>query len=422
MMNSWLTYVFEINLYLLLFAVAYHLLFKNLTFFNANRFLIIGLVFSAFIIPFIPVSSEYLNDSLFTIQLEELIVGATNDMSSQPSGFNLMQFLGAIYFLGAAATALFLLFQMALTYKLVHISRKTRSQNGTEVWSSNQRSTASFFHYLFWSCEPESEHIPWIRAHEAVHMRELHSVDVIFIRLARIFCWFNPAIYLLEKAMETNHEFCADQAVIKKFDDKSKYSRILLSEAFGISEKILAHHFAKSNLLKSRIMMLNRSKSKNSSVAKYLLLIPLLAAGIIFHACTEEKSDVTQPAGAPIVMKTAEAPEMGEKIPVTDVYKVVETMPEYPGGNEALMSFLGENIVYPSDAKAEGIEGTVYIQFIINIDGSVRDLESLNPRSDQRLVEAAFAVISQMPDWKPGEHEGQKVKVQYVLPINYRLN
>ncbi len=162
-------------------------------------------------------------------------------------------------------------------------------------------------------------------------------------------------------------------------------------------------------------------------MVKYLLVLPIIGAGLLFHACTEEKSDVTQPAGTGIITKTTDAPEVGEKIPGTDVYRLVENMPEYPGGMGELMAFLGNNIEYPADAKEDGKEGTVFLQFVIDTDGSVKDIvqkpdqKAYSNGPDQRLVEASIKVVSQMPQWIPGEYEGQKVKVQYVLPIKYQL-
>lgn len=106
---------------------------------------------------------------------------------------------------------------------------------------------------------------------------------------------------------------------------------------------------------------------------------------------------------------------------VDEVYYVVEEQPEFPGGSEALLAFLRENIKYPSICRENGIQGRVLVGFTVEEDGSISDIEvvkSVNPLIDKE----AIRVISIMPNWKPGQLSGKPVRVHYTVPITFRLN
>ena len=103
-----------------------------------------------------------------------------------------------------------------------------------------------------------------------------------------------------------------------------------------------------------------------------------------------------------------------------DIFVVVEKQPEFPGGIQALMNFLGDNIKYPVEAQKERIQGRVIVNFIINEDGSLSDIKVL--RGQNELLDAeAVRVISNMPNWKPGTQKGEAVKVRFTLPVDFRL-
>jgi protein TonB len=104
-----------------------------------------------------------------------------------------------------------------------------------------------------------------------------------------------------------------------------------------------------------------------------------------------------------------------------DIYTVVEVMPEYPGGVNEMIKFLGENIKYPPTAKEKGISGTVYITFIVEKNGLVSNVNVLRGIG-AGCDEEAIRVIKMMPKWKPGTQRGQAVRVQYNVPIKFTLD
>lgn len=129
---------------------------------------------------------------------------------------------------------------------------------------------------------------------------------------------------------------------------------------------------------------------------------------------TEDDKDVEVVIAAPV-----EAPVEEEEEEV--VFVVVETMPEFPGGQQALFKYLSENVKYPVIAQENGIQGRVICQFVVNKDGSIVDVEVVRSGGDASLDKEALRVIKSMPKWKPGKQRGKAVRVKYTVPVNFRL-
>ncbi|MEE1221102.1 MAG: energy transducer TonB [Bacteroidales bacterium] len=102
------------------------------------------------------------------------------------------------------------------------------------------------------------------------------------------------------------------------------------------------------------------------------------------------------------------------------IFFVVEVQPEFPGGMDSMYAFIQKNLIYPEKAKAEGIEGRVFITFTIEKDGSVSNVKILRGIGGG-CDEAAKEVVEKMPKWKPGTQRGKPVRVQFNLPIKFEL-
>ena len=103
------------------------------------------------------------------------------------------------------------------------------------------------------------------------------------------------------------------------------------------------------------------------------------------------------------------------------IFMVVETMPEFPGGQQALFKYLEEEKKYPIIAKENGIQGRVICQFVVNKDGSIVDVIAIRSSGEPSLDKEAIRVIKSMPKWKPGKQRGKPVRVKYTVPVNFRL-
>lgn len=116
------------------------------------------------------------------------------------------------------------------------------------------------------------------------------------------------------------------------------------------------------------------------------------------------------------------APEVGEveNSDMMDVYTIVEQMPAFPGGEEKLIEFVSKNVEYPQEAKEEGVQGRVFVGFVVEKDGSVGDVKLLRGIG-HGCDEEAVRVVKMLPKWKPGMHNGEFVRVSYQIPINFKL-
>lgn len=103
-----------------------------------------------------------------------------------------------------------------------------------------------------------------------------------------------------------------------------------------------------------------------------------------------------------------------------EIFQVVEQMPSFPGGEEALSKFLSSNIKYPSMALENNIQGRVVLTFVVNKDGSIVDPEIIKP-VDPSLDKEAIRVVKAMPKWTPGKQRGKPVRVKYTLPVLFRI-
>lgn len=103
------------------------------------------------------------------------------------------------------------------------------------------------------------------------------------------------------------------------------------------------------------------------------------------------------------------------------VFDVVEVMPQFPGGQIAMLKYIMENMKYPEQAMKEGIQGRVAVRFIVEKDGSISDVKpilSVHPL----LNKEAVRVVESMPKWSPGKQNGKPVRVRFNLPVMFKLN
>jgi len=235
-------------------------------------------------------------------------------------------------------------------------------------------------------------------------------------------CWINPLSWLLLKEIRLNLEYMADEAAIPDEQEKKTYQYLLLDISQSNNELPSAIPFNYS-FLKTRIRMINRKRSQTTSVFKYLLILPLFLAIVTANQCCTDQqplqSEIEKVFPKPSEVQTKDSSTTASETSETPL-EVAEIMPEFPGGTEALLSFIKDNLEYPQKAIDEQTEGRVIIRFVVNSNGEISDptiLKGINKNLDQ----AAIDVINKLPRWKPGQQDGHPVSVQFTLPIVFKL-
>ena len=434
--------IISIAIAIALLWVAYRVLFINSNRLTFNRaFLIIALGFSLIL----PAAGFYIGrstpqivsyrQSLFQgIMLDEVVITAEGVAISTPADitsdenvavapataptqkFNIWKYIWIIYIIGVCVMAVLFLVKFARIAIMIIRSPKKKMPGYTAVFTGKEHGSYSFFNYAFF---PNENVNPEIVRHEMSHIAHHHSADILFVELMMIIQWFNPFIYLYKRELQSLHEYMADRDVVATGIDKQNYMMLILQQCTAVDFSNMSNNFS-FLLTKKRIKMITQSKKAKGVVIKALLTLPLFAL-LLFANCKSNGND------KPAEKKTVETTETVETQAVetvvnddSEVYGSVEVMPEYFGGTTAMYEFIQKNLKYPESAKDKGLEGRVFIGFVVEKDGSLSSFQVLRGVCDEIDAEAV-RVLKMMPKWKPGMNEGEPVRVQYTMPFKFQL-
>jgi TonB family protein len=445
-MNAMLLYLFKSTICLSMLYAIYWFFLRRDTFFHLNRFYLMAMVLFSILVPLLPLHWVPTGPSAaFVILLDPVLITPEKVQHALSAHLQWIEIAAVVYLTGAF---IFLLRFGLQLFQLYRITRRfgIRKDKGLRVvFVDRGYSPFSFFNLVFINEEIiPSGSLETILDHERVHIRQVHSADMILVELAAILQWFNPIIWLAGREMKSIHEYLADEGVLQTGISRSQYQQMILDETMGIQLNNLANNFNVS-LLKKRISMMTKSKSGTWAKSKLFIALPALAALLFLLPASSVSSssdsgnpDKTQsvplfvksPAAVPITAgmepqdkekQKTEAKYVPGQPDKNGVYPVVEQQPQYTGGDEARIKFLQSNIKYPEDALKAGIQGTVFVTFVIQSDGALTNVKILRGIGGG-CDEEAYRVVKMMPNWIPGMDKGRKVAVQFNLPIKFRLD
>ncbi|AZQ62691.1 TonB family protein [Flammeovirga pectinis] len=502
-------------LILVLFYLGFH---KNETFFQQNRItLLFGLVASLTFPLFDNLLSNehqiYITEILTTVYLPEITIGTTENTSSllQSWSWEMLVLLGY--------TAITLLLSLRFFYSNLklfvfiknHPSKKVKGS--LIITTEGQYPTFAYLKYIFWDntkvLSPKEEKLIFI--HEQTHIKELHSLDIFLLEILKIIFWFNPAIYIIDAALRTQHEYLADKKANQMTNDAS-YSQLMIRSLFEDNSISIGHGFQFSTI-KNRIKMLKKERTNQWKRVSSLFTFSILIISIIFlQACIKDELEAVDPRlqeatteniyGFGVgdktywdinnsisiendidtdniaqvkVFKDQQLPQIFndkvistiviyfrsdlsdnlndkiKKLPSSnhqfvdnplhinrpklhslppadqikgddeEVYEVVQNPAGYPGGMSTFYSLVGQHLKYPQKAKEKGLEGKIYLQFVVNKDGNGEDFKivrGIDPILDNEVLRIAPTVIH---GWIPANNKGEIVKQRLVLPITFKL-
>ena len=439
-MNDALIYFLEVNIAIALFYLFYRLFFAGDTFWKTRRYYMLFSILLSFVYPFLSIENWLQKQE----PVQKLIVNYatlpefTVTAVQETSIFSLGNILMAIY--GLVVLILLVRFIIQLVSILsIRLHGTVKMVQNTRIIAIDKEVTPfSFFRLVFMNPELHNEHeTKEILAHELTHVRQGHSFDVLLSEVLTIILWLNPATWLLKREIRQNLEFLADNKVLESGFDSQTYQYHLLQLSYQTPEHKLGNKFNVSPL-KKRIIMMNQKKSAKASLLKYSLIVPLaLALVVSSNAQTvinkakkaltttttkevkaTEKKSMTAPAKSS--GELTDPVKVVENVEDEKTWDVVEKMPQYPGGEQEMMGYLGRNIRYPVEAQKSGTQGKVIASFVVSSTGKVIHPEILRS-VDPYLDKEAIRVISTFPNFVPGEQNGKKVAVRYTLPVVFKL-
>ncbi len=497
-MNTMINYVIEANLGLVLFATSYWLFLRNENQFTFNRFFLLGSILFSLLFPLGHFNSAFstkvipsISQVMPTYWLPE--VGIRTDLPGvlphSETTLSVWNALEWTYLIVALVFTLFFLIRLIQLGNLFVASKKYRWNDCFVVESESDQPTFSFFHFIFIGrayllTAKEKEEV---LLHESVHVRKIHSFDIILINLLGIAFWYNPALLIYKKAFVQLHEFEADARSVEN-QDADSYCRLLAKVALESAGLSLVNHFNHSLTLK-RITMMKTVKKK---IQSWKLILVGAAVPLFFLAvsCQEQVTGDLyagkNPAGV-IPTEVRQQLEMlkqknpqheyiviqlndegkktldklqfenakmgtiistnaivtdkgsnGEKLVYVIVekgtgseradatrfdkaYTVVDDQPEYVGGFDSLLTHIQRTLRYPENARKKGIEGRVFVSFVVTKEGDVV-VPAIAKGVDPEIDKAALEVVSGFPRWIPGRQKGEAVDVKFVIPINFKIN
>ncbi len=378
---SWAHYLLQVNIYLVIFYCFYKLLLDKETYFVLNRIYLVASGFFSLAIPFMRFelfSKKVVSDELY-ISVSELnnVVSNYAIMPQTQEQYDWGRLIVIIYLIGA------FLFLLNFLFQLFKINQLFSNADENDAFSFLNRKTVA-------NDLPERATVD---LHEDIHIKQLHTLDVIFFEILAIITWFNPIIYLYKKAVKNIHEYLADEAAANFQGDKEQYSLLLLSHAFGVKPNNLTNGFLTKSMIKKRIYMLHKQRSTKVAVLKYGLFVPLFALTLILSSATIRKNQrilevaesiplnnvneyVTQAIESPLsVVNLAPPPAPTQKVevitnPKTESAVFANQTSDTEASDKATLwnnfyKHLGQNIKYPSGAVKASLQGNTVINFTL---------------------------------------------------------
>lgn len=442
----------KVALYLSAFYLVYSTMLSRDTSYGRNRIFIFFSLTSALIFPIITLQTgKPLDIQFFGKYLEDVFIvsdrGPVNFFRFGSLTVSYIQIIFLIYISGVTVFILKLLIDLV---NLLYLIARRKSK-GSRIIRFHGFSTAGFsaMGYIFVNIHLSPEEAGEIIRHEQNHLRQNHFIDIILVEIIKGLQWFNPVIYLFDRSLRAIHEYQADRGCLSSGVSVVNYQSLLLSQVFKSGVFNLTNSFSNPSLIKKRMIMMTKKPTSALADMKILMVIPVISfVFLAISACKENQfpdqildntslsqklsgsetvTDVLPPPPPPpppsgsgmsnqVSIAKEEYTEENEAAP----FVVVEEMPLFPGGDAALLRYIGENTKYPEAAREKNIQGRVIVRFCVTEKGSVNRVSVIKGVYPELDAEA-IRVVNSLPLFKPGRQGGKEVPVWYMVPISFSL-
>jgi len=237
------------------------------------------------------------------VNLPEIFIGSANQSEVNPIQLspitidNSIWTLELLFYVGVGLATILFAFKLVKLMLLLYKNPKQKTGNLFIVSLLKSNTAFSFFNYIFLGDTLKKEEREAVLKHEMVHVNQKHTLDLLFFEVLRILFWFNPLVYMYQNKIMSLHEFIADAQAVKN-ESKNQYYQSLLSQVFETKNMSFINPFFKQSLIKKRISMLKKSKSKQVNLFKYALLSPIVF-GMLVYTSSLQPDNAKQ--GLPLV-------------------------------------------------------------------------------------------------------------------------
>lgn len=408
-----LSFLMHSTIVWLLLLFFYRLFLFNMTFYVINRFYLLFSLLAGLCIDLLVKGIDNVIKAdakeLMRLMLPEIEFTASPVITFEQN----FSWLWFIYIIGLLFSLLRLFSGLYKIYAIKQSGREVLFGNFRYISTRKEHMPFSFLSWVFINPNITFTGIEEILKHEIIHLRQKHSLDVLFCELIQCIFWFNPILIIFKKYIKQNHEFIADDVVTENLE-KENYIDLLLSQSGFMPQFSMSNQFFTSQI-KNRITMLLSKKTKQNRLSIYILVIPLLMSiGLIFSAF-DQQPDKSLNNGIGEIDEMPRFPGCEDK---SDV-KERETC-----ANVKLFEYIIKNLKYPEEAKKNKVEGMCIATVTINAKGKMEDIKIIkHPGANTDM--ATMDMLKKMKNditWIPGKDKGKSVKAELTLPVKFKLD
>ena len=404
-----MNYLIELSVVHIVLILGYWLFLRKERQYAKMRFYLLASTLLALIIPLIKLPKLFFNstESLEAVQAEVIPLDVAIITPDAGSSIGSEDLLIGIYVI---ISSFLLLKFLRSVFHIMHLERNSRYERFNDLYIrrvKDIKGSFSFFNWIFLSDEIDSNQQDYevILKHQKAHSLMGHTYDRVFFELFKVCFWWLPFTWFVLREIKKIHEYQADACALEAYS-LDHYSSILISSTLKSNGLSLASSFHDGLILKRLKAM--KQQTKNVSLWKLGTLMSLCTLLFIVFACTEE-----------LDKRSAELGVENESIQ-EEVFTKVEEQPEFEGGMDGFYQYISGEIRYLAQARRLGVEGQVYVQFVVERDGSLSHVEAvqgIGAGCDREAVR----VIQNAPAFKPGSQRGRTVRVKMGMPILFKL-
>lgn len=276
-MPALFTFLFKVNIALVLFCLGYYLVLRRLTFYTLNRIYLITAILFSSLYPWMNINNFIQRHQQLTSSVQNVIIRwkmPAVKLIKPLEQHSYWYWAEIAFWTGVALLAARLIMQLISLHRLHKHSEPGKVHNYTVRLIHGDVNPFSFWRNIYINPNKlSSNDLEKVLEHEYIHVSEWHTLDILVAELSTVFYWFNPGIWLMKKAVKENIEFITDRKILQKGADSKQYQYSLLNVSMAGTPNNLVNNFNISTI-KKRIIMMNAQRSSRFSLTRYMVIVP----------------------------------------------------------------------------------------------------------------------------------------------------